>query len=85
LAAYCRGERVMQGWTQDLEAESKEGLRLVSRAIELGKDDGNVYWMAAYAVLRLQPDVLRARELAYRSLQLNPNSAVAWRLPGGSN
>jgi hypothetical protein len=62
LAAYCRAQLVGQGWTQDLEAEAKEGLPLAC-AIELGKDDCNVFWMAAYADLRLQKDVLRAREL----------------------
>jgi TolB-like protein len=77
LAAYCRAELFSQGWTQDPEAEAKEGLRLASRAVELGKDDGNVYWMAALAVIRFQGDFQRARELAYRSLKLNPNSAVA--------
>jgi tetratricopeptide (TPR) repeat protein len=82
LAAYCRAQLVGQGWTQDLEAEAKEGLPLAWRAIELGKDDGNVFWMAAYAVLRLQKDVLRARELAYRSLELNPNSAIALGMAG---
>jgi tetratricopeptide (TPR) repeat protein len=50
--------------------------------LELGKDDGNVFWMAAYGVLRLQMDALRARELAYRSLQLNPNSAIALAIAG---
>jgi TolB-like protein len=82
LAAYCRAQLVAQGWTQDVEPQAKEGLHLVSRAIELGKDDGNVFWMAAYAVLHLQMDVPRARELAYRSLQLNPNSAVALATAG---
>jgi TolB-like protein/Tfp pilus assembly protein PilF len=82
LAAYCRAQLVGQGWTQDLETEAKEGLPLASRAIELGKDDGNVLWMAAYAVLRLQMDVTRARELAYGSLELNPNSAIALGMAG---
>jgi TolB-like protein/Flp pilus assembly protein TadD len=82
LAAYCRAQLVQHGWTQDVEAQAKEGLHLVSRAIELGKDDGNVFWMAAYAVLHLQMDVPRARELSHRSLQLNPNSAVALATAG---
>jgi TolB-like protein/tetratricopeptide (TPR) repeat protein len=82
LDAYCRAQLVGQGWRQDLEAEAKEGLRLVSRAIELGKDDGNVFWMAALAVLQLQMDPASARELAYRSLELNPNSAVALAIAG---
>jgi len=82
LAAYCHALRRLQGWTQDQEAEAKDGLRLAWCAVELGKDDGNVYWMAAFAVFRLQMDARRARELAYRSLQLNPNSAIALSIAG---
>jgi TolB-like protein/tetratricopeptide (TPR) repeat protein len=82
LTAFCRAELVHQGWVQDLQAQAKEGLRLVSRAIELGKDDGNVFWMAAHAVLYVQMDLPRARELAYRSLELNPHSAVALATAG---
>jgi len=77
LRAYCYGERRVQGWAQDLPAEAAEGLRLASRAVELGKDDSNVLWMAAFAVWRLAQDAQRARELANRSLRLNPNSAIA--------
>jgi TolB-like protein/Tfp pilus assembly protein PilF len=77
LAAYCYGVRHIQGWTADLPAETEEGLRLASRAAELGKDDGNVMWMAAYAVWRLAQDAQRARDLAHRSLRINPNSAIA--------
>lgn len=80
--AFCYAERRDQGWADDLEWEAKEGLCLVVRAMELSKDDGNVFWMAAFAVLRLQMDARRARELAYRSLQLNPNSAVALSVTG---
>jgi TolB-like protein/Tfp pilus assembly protein PilF len=82
LASYCRTERVSQGWAQDFQAEALDGLRLASRATELGKYDGNVFWMAAYAVLRLQGNTERARELAYRSLELNRNSAIALAMAG---
>jgi len=77
LGAYCYGERRIQGWAQDLPGEVAEGLRLASRAVELGTDDSNVLWMAAFAVWRLAQDAQRARELANRSLRLNPNSAIA--------
>jgi hypothetical protein len=40
-------------------------------------DDGDVFWMAAYAVLHLQMDFLRARELACRSLELLSCSSPA--------
>jgi adenylate cyclase len=55
---------------------------LASRAVAHGKDDGNVFWMAAFAVLRLQGDAQRAKDLAYRSLQLNPNSAIGLAMAG---
>jgi TolB-like protein len=77
LAAYCHAERRNQGWALDLDAEAAEGLALVSRAVERGRENANVMWMAAYAVWRLAQDAQRAREFAYLSLQLNPNSAIA--------
>ena len=82
LAVYCYGERLVQGWTTDAAAEAAEGVRLAARALELGQDDGNVLWMAAHATLRLAKDLERAKELAYRSLELNPNSAVAVSVAG---
>ena len=82
LAAYCYAGGSIQGWSHDLNADAKDGLRLAKRALELGKDDGNVLWMAAYAMRRLGQDVPRARELAYRSLVLNPNSAIAMAVAG---
>jgi TolB-like protein len=74
---FCYAERRDQGWATDQAWEAAEGLRLAARAVELGTDDGNVFWMAAFAELRLRMDARRARDLAYRSLELNPNSAVA--------
>ena len=72
----------LQGWSQDVAADTAEALRLASRALELGKDDGNVLWMSAYAIRRFALDMRRAKELAHRSLQLNPNSAIAFAVAG---
>ncbi len=77
LAAYCRTERCEQGWTQNTEADARDAVRLASQAVELGKDDPTVLWMAARAVFQWQPDTHRTKDLVYRSLQLNPNSAIA--------
>jgi TolB-like protein/Tfp pilus assembly protein PilF len=77
LAAYCYAERRQQGWARDMQAETAEGLRLATRALELDKEDPDVLWMAAVAVRILGADPHRARELVVRSLQLNPNSAIA--------
>ena len=82
LAAYCYGERAHQGWTEDAAAETAEGIRLGARAVELGRDSGSVLWMVAHATLRLAKDRERAKELAYASLALNPNSAIAMSIAG---
>jgi TolB-like protein/Flp pilus assembly protein TadD len=82
LTAHCYAGGSIQGWSHDVAMDAGEGLRLASRALELGKDDGNILWMAGYAMRRLAQDVQRARELAYRSLVLNPNSAIAMAVAG---
>jgi TolB-like protein len=82
LAAYCHAERSTQGWAQDLETESARGLDLAGRAIESAKDDANVFWMTAYAILRLRQDAHNARALAQHSIRLNPNSAMALAVAG---
>jgi len=82
LSAYCHTTRREQDWSKNPEGDAKLGLQLAARAVNLAKDDANVHWMAARAVLRLQADARRARELAYRSLQLNPNSAIALGIAG---
>jgi TolB-like protein/Tfp pilus assembly protein PilF len=82
LAAYCYAERSQQGWLKDRELETAEGIRLAARAVELAKNDANVLWMAAYAARQLSMDAQLAKELVYRSLQLNPNSAIALAMTG---
>jgi hypothetical protein len=81
-AAYCYAHLYNSGWMSDVARETAEGLRLASAAVEHGKDDGNVLWMAAFAVWLLDGDAYRARDLVYRSLQRNPNSAIALALAG---
>ena len=81
LASYCYAQRQNQGWVCDPEGQTK-WLRLAWRAAELGKDDANVLWMAAYAVWRLGGDPKSAKELAHRSLLINPNSTIALTMCG---
>ena len=82
LAATCYGWRYMEGWSKDIAAESTEGLRLAARALELNKFDATILWMCAVAVWILESDTKRALELAYRSLDANPNSAIALTIGG---
>jgi TolB-like protein/Tfp pilus assembly protein PilF len=77
LAAYCYAAQTHQGWATEPNRKGEDALRLASRAVELGKDDANVLWMAAYVALRAGMDAQRAKQLACASLALNPNSAAA--------
>ncbi|MGH8703088.1 MAG: winged helix-turn-helix domain-containing protein [Burkholderiales bacterium] len=77
LAAFCHAQRCVQGWAKDPKVETSKGLRFAERAIELAKDHSNVLWMAAYAIRELGMDPHRAKDVVYRSLHLNPNSAIA--------
>jgi tetratricopeptide (TPR) repeat protein len=77
MAAYCHAERRLQGWTRDPPSEIAAGIRLALRAAELGLDNGNALWMAGFAIWHLALDAQRGKDLAYRSLKLNPNSASA--------
>jgi TolB-like protein len=81
LAAYCHTDLHFQGWSRSSD-DCVEGLRLAWRAVEYGRDDANVLWMAAFAVLTLAQDWQRSKELLYRSLQANPNSPMALTITG---
>jgi tetratricopeptide (TPR) repeat protein len=82
FAAYCYGWRRTQGWVKDVAAETAEGLRLMSRALEVSKFDANVLWMSAVATWQLGLEDKSALELAHRSLDANPNSAIALTIAG---
>jgi len=82
LAAYCYAMRRVQGWMKNPRMEIAEGLRLAAAAAEIGKDDATVLWRAAFAARELAVDARRASDLAYRSLALNPNSAMAMAIAG---
>jgi TolB-like protein/tetratricopeptide (TPR) repeat protein len=77
LAAYCHTWLWHQGWATEPGREAEEALGLATRAVELGKNDANVMWMAAFVALALAMDARRASQLVYASLALNPNSAAA--------
>ena len=82
LGAYCYIERRQQGWADNMAEEGAEGARLAIRAVEIGRDDGNVLWMSGYAVWNFAMDTQRAHELVNRSLSMNSNSAMALTLLG---
>ena len=80
--ANCYTTRRFQGWGKDYRAEAVEGIRLAARAVELGRDDGEVLWRAAYSMWHLGMHAQPASELIHRALQVNPNSSIALTIAG---
>ena len=62
LAAYCYAGGSIQGWSHDVRTTRKRGFVSHCARSSYGKDDGNVLWMAAYAVRRLGRGCARAHE-----------------------
>jgi TolB-like protein len=82
LAGYIYGWRRTQGWSKDPETETNEGLALIARALEFGTFDANVLWMCAYGGWQLGMDDKRVLDICRRSVEINPNSAVALAIAG---
>jgi tetratricopeptide (TPR) repeat protein len=77
LGAYCYMERLLQGWAQNPAEERAEAARLAARAVELASADSNVLWMSSWTVWNVVMDTTLAKQLANRSLAINPNCAMA--------
>jgi TolB-like protein/Flp pilus assembly protein TadD len=76
LTAICYSQRREQGWSEDPDEDTDEGLRLAIRSLEIDQQDARVVSMGGLAVRSLGNDSARGWELAARSLELNPNSTM---------
>jgi len=69
---------VTLAWGRPSEAEIAEVVGLAREAIEAGKDDPDVLWMAGFTLLVLAGEHATADSVITRTLALNPNSFHAW-------
>lgn len=82
-SAYVRAQCHFQGWAQQDEADRRVAASRAWRAVEIGADDAQVLWMAAFAIWSFDAEGReRARDLFRLSLLTNPNSAMALTLSG---
>ena len=82
MAAYYRAQCNFQGWKIDSDTIADDALRLAWNAVALDDQDGNVQWLAAFTIWTFARDAERARELFRRSLEINPNNAIAHTFAG---
>jgi TolB-like protein/DNA-binding winged helix-turn-helix (wHTH) protein len=82
MIGFCRVLQTVQGWVAPSSAEVLQSIDLARRAIEAGKDDPDVLWMAGFTVLHLAGEHAFAIAVTERALVLNPNCAHAWMVHG---
>jgi adenylate cyclase len=82
MIGWCRIHQRTQRLGAVSDAEVEEAVRLAKRAIEVGIDDPDALWMAAYTLMSFSGDYARAANVVVRALALNPNSAHAWMVRG---
>jgi TolB-like protein/DNA-binding SARP family transcriptional activator len=82
MLANAYATRRFQGWSKDYEGEAVAGLRLADRAVELGRDDGEVLWRAGNAMWHLSMQPEGPKDLLERALHINPNSSIALTIAG---
>jgi adenylate cyclase len=82
-AALWQAHNINQGWTADLEADSKEAARLAAAAVDHDPTDG--FALAVYGHVKgvLFRDYPLALNLFDRAIQAAPGNAIAWILSSG--
>jgi TolB-like protein/tetratricopeptide (TPR) repeat protein len=81
-AACCHNALHVAGWTDDPEANRREGIALARRALRTAGDDPGTLAAAAYMLGYSGEDFDAAIAAIDRSLELNPSSARGWYYSG---
>ncbi len=81
LAAWCRGQRIVYNWSQNIQEDKRETLRQAQAAAALAHDDPLILTVLG-AALTITKEFQRAESMLARALALDPNSAWAWNRSG---
>ena len=82
LAAVCRFQIDLNGWTDDLEANRREGVSLARRAVGAVSDDPSTLAPAALALAYFDEPIATTMILIDRALSMNPSFALGWFFSG---
>jgi adenylate cyclase len=83
MAMFCHANRLGFGlMEEDIEYRRGQVARLWQLVARVGNDDGVALGQAAWAVAFALRDLVSARGLIDRALELNPNLATAWTSSG---
>ncbi len=79
-AACCCYQLLIDGRSEDREADALKGADFARRAFEVAGDDPNILANAAFALAGFGEDIGAMMALVDRALALNPSSARGWYL-----
>jgi TolB-like protein/tetratricopeptide (TPR) repeat protein len=82
MIGWCRVLQAVQGWVVPSSAEVAQSVALAKQALETGKDDPDVLWMAGFTIVHLAGEHIAGRQAIERALVLNPNCSHAWMVSG---
>jgi adenylate cyclase len=82
VTARCHSHMYGSGWTNNLEATRREGVKLARRALRVAGDDPFILGNAAYTLALFGEDIATTIALIDHSLELNPNFARGWYMSG---
>jgi TolB-like protein/class 3 adenylate cyclase len=81
-AAFCCVRLVVDGRSEDREADRLKGADFARRALEVAGDDPGTLANAAHALAYFGEDIGAMMALVDRALALNPNYARGWHISG---
>jgi adenylate cyclase len=82
-AALWQTHNINQGWTTNLDADSKEAARLAAAAVDLDPTDGFALAVNGHIKGVLFRDYALAADLFERAIKASPGNAIAWILSSG--
>src|SRR5215472_4315880 len=81
-AAFCYFRLLLDGRSDDREADRRKGIDFARRALEVAGDDPGILVNAALALAYFGEDISAMMALVDRALALNPNFARGWNISG---
>lgn len=82
-AALWQVHNINQGWTNDIETDSREAARLAALAVDCDAADGFALAICGHTRAVLFRDYPAAIDLFDRALKAAPSNAMAWTLSSG--
>jgi TolB-like protein/class 3 adenylate cyclase len=80
--AGSRQTQKTQHWIPESGVEVEEGIQMARQALAVARDDSEVMWRAAIALVVLAGENQTALTAIDRAIELNPNSALAYAVRG---